>query len=49
MKDDLINCGERKIQKLDRISIGDICDRYGLNPGDAVEVYIKISKRCGAV
>ncbi len=38
----MINCGERKIQKLYRISLRDICEEYYLKEGDRIEVYIKI-------
>jgi bifunctional DNA-binding transcriptional regulator/antitoxin component of YhaV-PrlF toxin-antitoxin module len=38
---DLINCGERRIQKLFRITLSDICERYGIHEGDAVEVFIR--------
>ena len=38
---DLINCGERKIQKLGRIAIKDVLERNGIKEGDSVEVYLK--------
>lgn len=38
---DLINCGERKIQKLGRVAIKDILESNGLKEGDVVEVFIK--------
>ena len=38
---DLINCGERNIQKLFRITLKDVCERYEIKEGDAVEVFIK--------
>jgi len=41
MPPDLINCGERKIQTLFRIALKDICERYGILEGDAVEVFIR--------
>ena len=41
MIDDLINCGERKVQKIGRIAIKDIIDRYSIKEGDPVEVFIK--------
>jgi len=42
-----INCGERNIQTMYRVSIKDICDKYGINIGDSVEVFIKIPNgRC---
>ncbi len=44
MEDDLINCGERKVQREKRISLRDILDRYHVNEGDAIEVFIKIKK-----
>ena len=39
--EDLINCGERTVQKLYRVSLRDVCERYDIKEGDAVEVYIK--------
>jgi len=42
--DDLINCGEIKVQELHRIVIPrTIRDKYNINPGDSVEVFIKIT------
>ena len=41
MNSKLINCGERNIQSMYRISLKDICDRYGIKLGDTVEVYLK--------
>lgn len=38
---ELINCGERRIQTIGRISINDMMERYELNEGDHVEVFIK--------
>lgn len=44
MTDDLINCGEIKVQNLYRIVIPrTIRDKYNINPGDSVEVFIKIT------
>ncbi len=40
-KGSLINCGERKIQKLGRIAISDILESNGLKEGEVVEVFIK--------
>ncbi len=37
----LINCGERKIQIHSRIALTDICTRYDIQEGDAVEVFIR--------
>ena len=36
-----INCGERNVQKGFRLAIWDICERYGIKEGEAVELYIK--------
>lgn len=41
-KSGLINCGERNIQRQYRIVLRDICERYGIKEGDAVEVSIKV-------
>ncbi len=41
----LINCGQRKIQKIGRISIKDIMNRYELKEGDVIEVYIKETRK----
>jgi len=41
LKEPLINCGERTIQVLGRISIKDILEDKGLNIGDKVEVFLK--------
>ncbi len=38
---ELINCGERRIQKLGRISILAFLESNGLKAGDVVEVFIK--------
>ena len=38
---ELINCGERKVQKIGRIAIKDIIDRYDIEEGSTVEVFIK--------
>ena len=38
---ELINCGERKVQKIGRIAIKDIVDRYDIKEGSTVEVFIK--------
>lgn len=38
---ELINCGERTIQKLGRIAIKDILKKNNIEDGDVVEVYIK--------
>ena len=40
-----INCGERRIQKLFRIAIHDVCARYGIKEGDVVEVFILVSDK----
>ncbi len=37
----MINCGERKIQKLGRLAIKDVLEGNGLKEGDIVEVFIK--------
>ena len=42
---ELINCGERNIQRQYRIVLRDICERYGIKEGDAVEVYILVVKK----
>ena len=42
--DDLINCGEIKVQGLHRIVIPRaIRDKYNINPGDNIEVFLKIT------
>jgi len=41
-KSGLINCGERNIQRKYRVALRDICERYGIKEGDAIEVYIKV-------
>lgn len=38
----MINCGERTVQKLYRVSIRDICVNHKLPVGSRVEVYIRI-------
>ncbi len=39
----LINIGERRVQKLYRVQIGEpICKKYGVREGDLVEVFIGI-------
>lgn len=38
---ELINCGERKIQKLHRVTLRDICQHNGIKEGDIIEVFIK--------
>jgi len=37
----LINCGERSVNKRFRIVITDIAREYGIKEGDRVEVFIK--------
>lgn len=37
----LINCGERTIQKMGRISIKAFLEQNGLKEGDIVEVFLK--------
>lgn len=49
MSSDLINCGERKIQILFRIALKDICERYDIKEGDAVEVFIRKTERVNEV
>lgn len=44
MQNELINCGIRRVQTLDRISLHDICNLYSINVGDTVEVYIKVKE-----
>jgi hypothetical protein len=41
-KDKIINCGQRTIQSMYRISIRDICTAYNIKKGQKVEVWIKI-------
>jgi hypothetical protein len=41
MQDKLINCGERNVQSMYRVSLKDICMKYGIDIGDSVEVFIK--------
>jgi hypothetical protein len=38
---EMINAGERRVQKLYRISIQDICKTRGIAEGDMVEIWIK--------
>lgn len=38
---DLINCGERRVQKSYRIALKEILERHGITIGQAVEVYIR--------
>lgn len=46
--DDLINCGEIKVQELHRLVIPrTVRDKYNINPGDSVEVFIKITGEVG--
>lgn len=49
-EDKLINCGQRTIQKMGRIAIGDILKSNELEVGETVEVFLKkISKEpCAA-
>lgn len=42
--ENLIDCGERNIQKKFRIVLRDICKRHKIPEGAAVVVYIKIVK-----
>ena len=43
MSDDrLINCGERTVQAVHRVALGDIFKSRGIEKGDTVEVYIKV-------
>jgi len=43
---DQINCGEVNVQDLYRIVIPkNIRERYNINPGDSVEVFIKLVER----
>ena len=41
MSEDLINCGQRRVQKLHRVAIRDICKNHDIEQGELVEVYIK--------
>lgn len=44
-EDNLINCGLRTVQSLCRISIKDMCTKYGIEPGQDVEVFIRIPEK----
>ena len=44
-KSGLINCGERNIQRQHRIVLRDICERYDIPEGAAVEVYITVVEK----
>jgi len=44
MDNELINCGERRVQREKRISLRDILDRYAVKEGGVIEVFIKIKK-----
>ena len=39
---ELINCGERTVQAVHRIALGDIFRSRGIEQGNRIEVYIKI-------
>jgi bifunctional DNA-binding transcriptional regulator/antitoxin component of YhaV-PrlF toxin-antitoxin module len=41
---ELINCGERRVNKRFRIVITDIAKDYGIKEGDKVEVFIKLTR-----
>ena len=41
MPKNLINCGERTIQKEFRVVLRDICKKHNIKEHDVVEVYIK--------
>ena len=38
---DTINAGERRVQKMYRVSIQDICKTHGIAEGDMVEIWIR--------
>ena len=40
-EEDLINCGERSVQKLFRVALRDICQNNGIKERDVIEVFIK--------
>lgn len=40
----LINCGERTVQSMYRVSIRDICTEYGIDIGQKIEVFIRIKE-----
>ena len=42
---EMINCGERRIQTIGRISINDLMERHDMKEGDFVEVFIKKVKK----
>lgn len=42
---DFINCGERNVQTMYRVSLKDICVKYEIEIGDSVEVFIKKVKK----
>ena len=39
---ELINCGERTVQAVHRLALGDIFRNHGIEKGDTVEVFIKV-------
>lgn len=41
MAEELVNCGERSVQALYRVSLQDICTAHGIDVGTRVEVWIK--------
>ena len=42
MSKELINCGERTVQAVHRLALGDIFRSHGIEKGDTVEVFIKV-------
>lgn len=38
---DTINAGERRVQKMYRVSIQDICKTHGIAEGDMVEIWVR--------
>lgn len=37
----LVNCGQRTVQSMYRVSIRDICTSENISIGDKIEVYIR--------
>ena len=45
MNADFINCGERRVQQLKRISLKDVLDDYEIEVGSKIEVFIRKIQR----
>lgn len=42
--DEVIECGQRTIQKNYRVALRDICELNNINEGDSIVIYIKKNK-----